>query len=398
MKKLNPAQHPVEMEETSCPLCGELSPRGEPLKIENPVLRLEEGFCPLEKLEYSLCRRDGLIFMNYRPAKKTLDWYYQNSPQLANRCSRKISSSNRQRIRWLEENLNLDTGDRVVDLGTNDGNFLYALKKAGYEPAGIEPSRAAVKRLNNYYEGLEIYGGTVGENFDVLARLNPRLISMIHLFEHLAKPLELLRSLASTVQSRLFLELPNGSGKLYPRITREHGHLYYYDQNTLAAAMNTAGYKIEKIEPAAHKRTLRAIARPGVKKTVKLTPPDEKKQKLWQKTKTRIEEENIKIKNKTAEWKERIRKQNLQVGLYGAGTDCFKWLGRLEEVQGNISAIFDRTPHFQGEQLLGIPIMPPEKNKIKKLDWLIITPRGQEEKIARELPAATTRATKIKFL
>lgn len=102
-------------------------------------------------------------------------------------------------------------GKRVLEAGSGLGYFAYALRRAGYDAAGIDVSAEAVARARKHFgdffrvESVESYAACSADKFDA--------VIMVEVIEHLENPLDVLRSALRLLKpgGRVIISTPNRS-------------------------------------------------------------------------------------------------------------------------------------------------------------------------------------------
>jgi SAM-dependent methyltransferase len=134
-------------------------------------------------------------------------------------------------------------GMKTLDVGAGGGENVYLMSRLGCEARGIEPNLGYGGFAKESY-GVQVFLGTHQEadfepgSFD--------LVSLYQVLEHLADPVEELRSIARFLKAGgLFLiEVPD---ILFPGMRFAHkwhdGHLFGYDALTLEAVAAAAGLR-----------------------------------------------------------------------------------------------------------------------------------------------------------
>lgn len=134
-------------------------------------------------------------------------------------------------------------GARVLDIGASSGEFVYMMGQLGYSAIGIEPN-AGYRTF-----GVETYGVDVTDR-----RLEPQafgagvfdLITLNHVFEHLADPVAVLQAISHwlTPGGLLFIEVPNIVGVAKQRANLFHfAHVWNFAPHTLTGLLATAGFQ-----------------------------------------------------------------------------------------------------------------------------------------------------------
>ena len=164
-------------------------------------------------------------------------------------------------------------GRRVLDFGCYDGGFLQYLGDT-WERAGIEPSEVAARIAAAH--SIKILGPTVdsvGPEFDG----SFDAIVSFDVLEHLAKPVEVLSSLARLLRPGGVMVVETGnsdalpwrlSGRAYP-YTGLVEHIGFFNRESIEAAGKMAGLELAHFERSFHTRvplwyTLRSVAVAGV--------------------------------------------------------------------------------------------------------------------------------------
>ena len=140
------------------------------------------------------------------------------------------------------------TTARALDAGCGSGRLLTALASVGWAPEGLEPDPRAAELARARGDG-PVHVGAIPMDlpegpFD--------LVTMVHVFEHLADPVEALRRVAATLSrsGRIVLVYPNPESLL----ARAWGadwygweiprHLTLLPTGALAAAARAAGLRM----------------------------------------------------------------------------------------------------------------------------------------------------------
>ena len=143
----------------------------------------------------------------------------------------------------------IDTDEKILEVGSNDGSFLNQLKAYGYENlVGIEPSESLSRIANQ--KGLK----TINRFFNIESAQdiisNFGQVDMVicrHTLEHVPNPQELLDAmhLVCNENCRLLIEVPDASHMFDNVLGHEvwDEHLNYFTKETLAELVRSAGFK-----------------------------------------------------------------------------------------------------------------------------------------------------------
>lgn len=260
----------VAWEDAECPLCGGdrhalLLEAPDPLPPDGAGLR----FAVVR------CEECGLTYTNPRPTPRTIGRFYP-SDYAPHRRPRKMAESRPARplvSRLLGRPCGERRGDlpwpgpgRLLDFGCGGGAFLKRMADRGWEVTGLDAAvdtgRAVQEEL-----GLRVLAGTLPHpdlppcSFDV--------VTMWHSLEHVHRPLAVLREAfrllvpggklvvaCPNIESLPFYWFgPNWFGLDVPR------HLTHFTPKTLRSSLETAGFRVERVQQLRHSDWLRSSAK-----------------------------------------------------------------------------------------------------------------------------------------
>lgn len=198
-------------------------------------------------LTTDLCKRCGHVFTNPQPTEADLDAFYTERYRSSYKgvLTPKKKHVYRAGLRALErlERLSpfLKPGYKILDVGAGGGEFTYLMTKAGYATQGIEPNRGYAEFAKTEY-GINISIGTVSD----LATHDTTwdVITLHHVFEHLANPVAVLKDLDSRLSEDgvIIIEVPNVEARYHGPKRRFHfAHLHTFSKEGLTLAANIAG-------------------------------------------------------------------------------------------------------------------------------------------------------------
>ena len=139
-------------------------------------------------------------------------------------------------------------GDAVLDIGAGGGEFVFLLRKLGYEANGIEPNEG----YGTYAK--EHLGVPVEIGFAQQAELaadSYNVITLHHVFEHLDDPAQMLMRIRGALREggHLIIDVPNLEATCFAPISRFHtAHLFTFNPATLTAMCKRAGFELRALE------------------------------------------------------------------------------------------------------------------------------------------------------
>ncbi len=203
-----------------------------------------------ERLEMALCGGCGLVQQVSLPSDAELKIYYSHNYREDYKSTHKpklkyvhrAGHVAKDRLGFIARAGITATGKRLLDVGAGGGEFCYIASKAGFSVSGIEPHHG--------------YSEFARENYDVaietagIADLKAKqadVVTLFHVFEHLAHPQEVITKIWSVLpdDGHLIIEVPNiHQSDASPHNIYFKAHLFYYSRFSLMAA---AGQYFEPI-------------------------------------------------------------------------------------------------------------------------------------------------------
>jgi len=201
-----------------------------------------------KRLRNVMSSKSGLIFVDPIPFENTEEFYkseyrksykgvHQPKPKHIYRAGR-LALKRISRIEPLIDKLSV-----CLDAGSSSGEFVYLMRKSGYEAQGVEAN--------------EPYAVFSKKNLDIPVSITPfskfkperefDLISMFHVLEHLENPIRDLRYLADSLRvgGTMVIEVPN---ILYPDMAFSNkwhpAHLFSYTVESLSSLMREVGLEV----------------------------------------------------------------------------------------------------------------------------------------------------------
>ena len=251
-----------------CPICASTS--SEPFESFEDEGRL---------IAYRVCENCGTVYQSPRMSQKALRDYYEaeyvSQHQQATGVTEKELRIQAGRARHLTGILTeeLSTVDRHLDIGSSTGSLMLAIQRSFSNVSiGIEPAQV-------YRAYCRARGFAVVPDLESLSGDKFDLITMAHVVEHLADPVDYLRTLREqwlTAAGMLLVEVPN----LYGHRSVEVPHLFCFSAQTLEYALARAGFETVRMDRHGSPRSkviplyITSIAKPN--SNVELSKPNSK--------------------------------------------------------------------------------------------------------------------------
>lgn len=236
---------------SSCPLCS-----GTKFSL---FISCKDYTVSHETFQIVQCESCGFKFTNPRPIEETIAKYYHSSDYISHSNSSKgIINSLYQIARkfTISKKVSLiksvkPEGKTILDYGCGTGEFLHAIKKAGWRTKGIEPNpEARIFAKSNYlvevFEPSEI-NSFPAKSFDV--------ITLWHVLEHVHKLDETIDSFKKLLNDNgiLLIAVPNSNAS---ESNTYHGfwaaydvprHLYHFSSESITQLFKKHQMQLLKI-------------------------------------------------------------------------------------------------------------------------------------------------------
>jgi 2-polyprenyl-3-methyl-5-hydroxy-6-metoxy-1,4-benzoquinol methylase len=227
-----------------------------------------------------ICLSCGLVYQSPRMTQSESQTFYEAEyrrlyqGQAGPAAKDLIVQSARAKITLEFISKHVKSCSYILDIGCSSGALLQKIGKYYHaQPFGIEPG--TIYRQYAQSSGLTVYPSLAELEQDSSPRFN--LISMMHVLEHLADPVEYLQHLREHLlgpDGWLLVEVPN----LYAHDSFEVAHLISFSAHTLAQVIKKAGFHPLLIRSHGQPRSrilplyLTLLARPGDNGSFTITP------------------------------------------------------------------------------------------------------------------------------
>jgi len=248
----------------SCEICGNAK--------DNKVLKVcEMYFGTREEFDYLECSKCGCLQLT-NPPNNLSKYYPQNYFTYQQKIEGKLKSflnRFRDKAAMGEKNFlgnillkilgepsyitrlkfaHVTFNDRILDVGCGKGILLHKMKQSGFAyVTGIDPF---IDKTINYKNGLEILNKNLNDITDKYD-----FIMFNHSFEHMRKPLEIMKIVNGLLSENkyLLLRIPVSDSYAFKHY-RNHWcsldaprHLFLHTKNSIKILADNAGFEIEKI-------------------------------------------------------------------------------------------------------------------------------------------------------
>lgn len=214
------------------------------------------------KFSIAACKQCGLVQQTDIPTEEELNLYYSHNyrvdykntytPKLKHIRRAGLSALNR--IQFLQGcSVNSQQYPKLIDIGAGGGEFVYISKKNGFDAKGIEPNHGYSEFAKKEYD-VEIMTSML----DDLKKSSADIVTLFHVFEHMANPLAVMKRIADVLKEDglLFIEVPNILQEdASPHNRFFKAHLYYFSKQTLAACASKY-FDVIKIEDTGNLKIL----------------------------------------------------------------------------------------------------------------------------------------------
>jgi 2-polyprenyl-3-methyl-5-hydroxy-6-metoxy-1,4-benzoquinol methylase len=140
----------------------------------------------------------------------------------------------------VHKKLKFKKNDIILDYGCYQGAFLYACRKVlKTKVIGTDYNKNGLKMAQKFFD-IESFITT--KNF-YKKRINAKLITLLHVFEHLDEPVEFLYNIKKNVLSKkgyIYLEIPNP----YSNPLNDPTHLNLYSEDTIKYILKSTNYEL----------------------------------------------------------------------------------------------------------------------------------------------------------
>jgi SAM-dependent methyltransferase len=195
-----------------------------------------------DSLPISFCIGCGLVQQTTLPSDEDLRIYYSHNYRRDYKKTyhpkpkyvRRAGITGMSRLSFLARHVGDAGGRKLIDIGAGGGEFVYLAKQSGFDASGFEPNEGYSEfAVEEYAVNITTAG------IDEIPGESADLVTLFHVFEHLAHPLDAMEKISRILrdEGHLLVEVPNILQKdASPHNIFFKAHLFYYCRFTLTAA------------------------------------------------------------------------------------------------------------------------------------------------------------------
>lgn len=259
---------------------------------------------------------------------------------------------------------NSSKGEKICEIGAGGLFTLNQLKKIGYNVLAVDPSPTTLemgKRLS-----IDVINEFYTETLDMEVKFD----AIVHydLLEHTKDPITFLESAKKNLSfgGKLIFGVPNcttsiASGDVSMAL---HQHTNYFDVNSIRSVIESAGFKVNCIQPSKHGGVIFCSA----SKLITNKEPKSNIQYSRMKWHT-FRQKYLFNKQKIDKELKSALQENLSIGLY-IPLRCFPYLGLYKDYKNFI--FFDDNKDYIDHYFDGFPIAVQKYNGKQFIDKLLL--------------------------
>jgi hypothetical protein len=352
----------------------------------------------------SICVECGLVYQTNTEVRGFLAQKVYADYQPTYSASQRVRTHALQLLRKAASEADLNRGDDVVEIGSNDGEFLRIIEEEGYRATGFEPSKnkkvtsgVGSRRVIQSFFGLE----TACEYVKKYGKT--KLLITRHTLEHAFDAIDFLKGISTVLEEEglAVIEVPY----LHHQILMGHiesmafQHRTQFSVTSLSRCLSAAGLNLLEV---------RFVDFDGGAMVVTVQRSDGRPVFPAAQTTAQIlrSEEVLELdrasgfaqfESRVSDMKQQVRKmlratvdQGGYACAYGAGGKGQNLINMIGLDTNELTCVVDDNPEFIGKYVPGtsIPVVDPELLVDKTFDLVLVTaPTHVEQLIDRKIPA-----------
>jgi SAM-dependent methyltransferase len=324
---------------------------------------------PIDRYDVVVCTACGTAFADGIPSQSEFDEYYRELSKYEYEYrAGKESEDDSLRLKKLAELLQSvvpDRNSRILEIGCANGRLLSCLKEAGYgDVRGIDPSPGCARAARLLYdvavETRTVFGlrkPDTGYDFVVT-------LGVLEHIRDLKQAVQNIRDITSK-EGRVFVGVPDASNLItaqdapFQEFSTEH--INCFSPTSLQYLMEAGGFRTVSCA-SVNLEVHRGVLTPTVCGVFEPSTHFRKEFRCDSTTREGLIRYIDECKAIDTRLKNRIREavDGRMVVVWGVGTHTRRLLANDTLRPGDISAFVDANPKYQGQQLVGIPVLSPD--------------------------------------
>jgi SAM-dependent methyltransferase len=361
----SPQSNSVREVSRPCPVC---DGRYAELVFQQSFQSFERGG-PIEGYDVVVCTACGTSFADGIPSQSEFDEYYRELSKYEYEYrAGKESEDDSLRLKKLADILQSivpDRNSRILEIGCANGRLLSYLKEAAYSDVrGIDPSPGCARAAKLLYD-VAVETGTVfglpkpdaGYNFVVT-------LGVLEHIRDLKQAVQNIRNITSK-DGRVFVGVPDASKLIaaqdapFQEFSTEH--ITFFSPTSVQYLMEACGFRTVSCASVSLELH-RGVLTPTVCGVFAPSAHFRKEFRCDSTTREGLIRYIDECKAMDTRLRNRIRGavDGRRVVVWGVGTHTRRLLANDTLRPGDISAFVDANPKYQGQQLIGIPVLSPD--------------------------------------
>ncbi len=368
----------------SCPVCGasssqKLLHRDTTPVYQNTVFKTPKAAaaCATAQLHMQRCQNCGFIWnASFDPDAIGYDEDYENCQTHSRAFVEHLSTRTKEIFAALPDKSTLE----IVEVGCGQGYFLDEIvarvpSDKTVHATGFDP---AIRRdINEIPSNITLVGEYLSRQTLDRLELTPDIIISRHTIEHVADPVDFLRTIKGAIPkgqtTHLFLETPDSEWILQNGVFHDffYEHCSLFNFRSMAEILHKTGFTPVRIESCFEGQYLWAHAVVSGTKNITMN-------EFERGSSTYI-----------TDWQKRIAqyKETGDVGIWGAGAKGATFALMVDEQRASIALLIDSNPDKAGGflPLTAHPIVSPDDQRVADLATILIMNENYQTEIKQKI-------------
>lgn len=346
-----------------------------------------------------ICQKCGFAFADNIPDQNFFEAYYKEMSKksfyIKSKVFKKEKNSNYEKemfkrlkysFKCFKKYLKKDY--KILDLGCYTGELMKILKDNRYNNLlGVDPSDYAVKIAKERY-GIKVIKASIFDNLDNLGKFDFIIIN--HVLEHIKNLNEFLQKVKGmlNVGGKIYIETPDADNFFISQSNK------YLPEHQEAFQQ----FSVEHINFFTKKSTNNLVSQNGfvnlsLQSKVSVIAilssiwkvPEIDKDIFSQKKLIEYVNDSKKILSVLQSKINQINKKNEEIYVWGAGVHTQKLLAQTNLFKSGIKFFIDTNPNYHKAKLINKPIISPNELLTKKKLPILISSKGYQESIKKQI-------------